>query len=303
MEVSKIAEDIADIAGLSCQSVASFADLISAQSSVVPGQTVICLSDLEDPMFKSLTPEKMDALKIMLEHSQTLLWVGRDSRDRPYQLAMVGFLRFIIHEMPDLWVQHLDVASGLDGVSTLIMEVTLRLHTVSQWEASDRLDQQLYTKETELMFQYGSLYVPRMLPDPTRNHRINSQRRPVAKHASLKSDVISISETGSGLRVLKDVPFFRKGKEGKSAMKTCVSTLSALGITAGLYFFVSVGLEISTSNAAIALSSSNSNKSYPRGHHSYRHMGRPSRYSVCHCGGTSGGPHALHSCCRGQSPC
>ncbi|THC88618.1 hypothetical protein EYZ11_011935 [Aspergillus tanneri] len=264
LEVSKIAEDIADIAGLSCQSVESFADLISAQSSVVPGQTVICLSDLEDPMFESLTPEKMDALKIMLEHSQTLLWVGRDSRDRPYQQAMVGFLRCIIHEMPDLSVQHLDVASGQNGVSTLIMEAALRLHTVSQWEASDPLDQQLlYTKETELIFQHGSLYAPRILPDPTRNNRINSQRRPVAKHASLKSDVISISETGSGLPVLKDVPFFSKGKEGKSAMKACVSTLSALGITAGLYLFVSVGVEISTSNAVIALSSSNSNKSYP----------------------------------------
>ncbi|GLI77277.1 putative Hybrid PKS-NRPS biosynthetic cluster [Penicillium ochrochloron] len=264
LEVSKITEDIANIAGLSCQAVESFADLISAQSSVVPGQTVICLSDLEDPIFKSLTPEKMDALKIMLEHSQTLLWVGRDSRDHPYQQAMVGFLRCIVHEMPDLSVQHLDIASGLDGVSTLIMEVTLRLHTVSQWEASYCLDQQLlYTKETELIFQHGSLYVPRMLPDPARNDRINSQRRPVTKHASLKSDVISISETGSGLRILKDVPFFSKGKEGKSAMKTCVSTLSALGITAGLYLFVSVGLEISTSKAVIALSSSNSNKSYP----------------------------------------
>jgi hybrid polyketide synthase/nonribosomal peptide synthetase ACE1 len=75
--------------------------------------------------------------------------------------------------------------------------------------------------------------------------------------------VISISKTGSGLPVWKDVPFFSKGNEGKSAMKTCVSTLSALGITARLYLFVSVGLEISTSNAVIALSSSNSNKSYP----------------------------------------
>lgn len=264
LEVAKIVEDIADIAGLRCQSVESFADLISAQNSVVPGQTVICLSDLEDPMFKSLTPEKMDALKIMLEHSQTLLWVGRDSRDHPYQQAMVGFLRCIIHEMPDLSVQHLDIASGLKGVSTLIMEVALRLHTVSQWEASTSLDQQLlYTKETELMFQLENLYAPRMLPDPTRNDRINSQRRSVAKDASLKSNVISISGTASGLPILKDVPFFSIGKEGKSAMKTCVSTLSALGITAGLYLFVSVGLEISTSKAVIALSSSNSNKSYP----------------------------------------
>jgi hybrid polyketide synthase/nonribosomal peptide synthetase ACE1 len=264
LEVAKIAEDIADIAGLRCQSVESFADLISAQSSVVPGQTVICLSDLEDPMFKSLTPEKMDALKIVLENSQTLLWVGRDSRDQPYQQAMVGFLRCILHEMPDLSVQHLDIASGQKGVSTLIMEVALRLHTVSQWEASDALDQQLlYTKETELIFQLESLYAPRMLPDPTRNDRINSQRRSVAKDASLKSNVISIGETASGLPVLKDVPFFSKGKEGKSAMKTCVSTLSALGITPGLYLFVSVGLEISTSKAVIALSSSNSNKSYP----------------------------------------
>lgn len=244
--------------------VESFADLISAQSSIVPGQTVICLSDLEDPMFKSLAPEKMDALKIMLEHTQTLLWVGRENRDHPYQQAMVGFLRRISHEMPDLSVQHLDVASGLDGVSTLIMEAALRLHTVSQWEASDALNQQLlYTKETELTFQHGSLYAPRMLPDPTRNDRINSQRRSVAKHASLKTDVIFITETGSGSPVLKDVPFFSKGKEGNSAMKTCVSTLSALGTTAGLYLFVSVGLEISTSNAVIALSSSNSNKSYP----------------------------------------
>jgi hybrid polyketide synthase/nonribosomal peptide synthetase ACE1 len=264
LEVAKIAEDIADIAGLRCQSVDSFADLISAQSSVVPGQTVICLSDLEDPMFKSLTPEKMDALKIMLEHSQTLLWVGRDSRDHPYQQAMVGFLRCIIHEMPDLSLQHLDIASGLKGVSTLIMEVALRLDTLSQWKASDALDQQLlYTKETELMFQLESLYAPRMLPDPTRNDRMNSQRRSVAKDASLKSNLISISETGSGLPVLKDVPFFSKGKEGKSAMETCVSTLSALGITAGLCLLVSVGLAISTSEAVIALSSSNSNKSYP----------------------------------------
>ncbi|KAH7077443.1 putative lovastatin nonaketide synthase [Paraphoma chrysanthemicola] len=264
LEVAKIAEDIADIAGLKCQLVESFADLISAQSSVVPGQTVICLSDLEDPMFQSLTPEKMDALKIILENSQTLLWVGRDSRDHPYQQAMVGFLRCIIHEMPHLSVQHLDIASSLKGVSTLITEVALRLHTVSQWEASDDLDQQLlYTKETELMFEAETLYAPRMLPDPTRNDRINSQRRSVAKVASLKSNVISIGETGSGLPILKDVPFFSKGKEGRSAMKTCVSTLSALGITAGLYLFVSVGLEISTSKAVIALSSSNSNESYP----------------------------------------
>ncbi|KFY29675.1 hypothetical protein V494_08556 [Pseudogymnoascus sp. VKM F-4513 (FW-928)] len=264
LEVSKIAEDITDIAGLSCQTIVSFEDLISAQSAAVPGQTVICLSDLEDPMFKNLTSEKMNALKVILENSQTLLWVGRDSSDHPYQQAMVGFLRCIIHEMPHLSVQHLDVASGVDGVSTLIMEVTLRLHTVSQWESSDALDQQLlYTKETELMFQHGSLYAPRLLPDPTRNDRINSQRRSVVKHASLKSDVISIGGTGSGLPILKDVPFFSEGKEGKSTMKNCVSTLSALGITAGLYLFVSIGIEASTSNAVIALSSSNSNKSYP----------------------------------------
>jgi hybrid polyketide synthase/nonribosomal peptide synthetase ACE1 len=104
LEVSKIAEDIADIAGLSCQAVESFIDLNSARSSVVPGQTVICLLDLEDLLFKSLTPEKMDALKIMLEHSQTFIWVGRENRDYPYQQAMVGFLRCIIYEMPDLSV-------------------------------------------------------------------------------------------------------------------------------------------------------------------------------------------------------
>ena len=55
--------------------------------------TVLSLTDIDGPVFKSLTPESFEGLKKVFEGAHPVLWITQDSKVDPFMNMIVGFGR------------------------------------------------------------------------------------------------------------------------------------------------------------------------------------------------------------------
>ncbi|KAM3068355.1 hypothetical protein ACMFMG_009492 [Clarireedia jacksonii] len=267
LETSRIAEDVADLVGKYCDGVTVLEDLPTDDDLIASMSTFVNLVDLEEPIFKNLTIEKMNGLKRLFELSKNVLWVTKGARvEEPYHMSSIGFGRGISHEMPHMRLQFLDVPDLEDGVSRIIAESVLRLHVAEDWAEKDaNLDAALlWSREPELVFEKGQFLVPRVLPHEEQNARLNSTRRSVTKAVDPKSSEIEICRSSGASDSLvwrEDALQAQENKEDR--IRVTHSTLSALRISSDTFLFLALGISERTGKDVVCLSESNSSVVVP----------------------------------------
>jgi len=143
--------------------------------------SVICLQDLDQPVLRSLTENKLNGIKQLFQSARQVLWVTAGCRlQNPEANMSVGMGRALQAEYPHVQLQLLDLSpEEIAGAGNLIAGAAIRLF------ASDALasisKNLLWTTEPELASEYGRLLIPRILPDTELNDRLNSGRRVVTK--------------------------------------------------------------------------------------------------------------------------
>lgn len=145
------------------------------------GSNILCVTDLDQPLLKNFTTEKLDALKILFQHAKGILWVCQGARgDEPYSAMMFGLSRTIRVEYSNLNLQMLDIDTVDERAASRIASISLRLQIWDSWAREASQTNMLWSVERELVIEQGQTLIPRLYPKASSNLRYNTSRRIVS---------------------------------------------------------------------------------------------------------------------------
>lgn len=208
--------------------------------------SVLCITDLDEPLLKNLTAEKLDALKHLFQHAKSILWVcqGGVRGHEPFSAMMLGLSRTIRAEYSNLNMQMLDVDTVDTACSTrMIANGFLRLQIWNSWaeEGSQVVGDVVWSVERELVIEKGRILIPRLRPKKTSNLRYNTARRTISSEANphevptqLGCHDDSASSTSLAMPVLREIP--------KLQVPVCPwsPTMTTVQVTHSLFPFVRI---------------------------------------------------------------
>ncbi|KAJ3531775.1 hypothetical protein NM208_g8729 [Fusarium decemcellulare] len=273
----RIAERAAEYLEPFCDEVTVLRGLPTQEEAVAlsPLSTFINLVDLDTPIFKGMTPEKMGGLQRMFDLAKHVLWITQGAvSEQPYHMASVSFSRTVRREAKHISLNHLDISDpSHPETSRSIAEHLLRLYALDEWEADhghhSNSQQLLWSKEPEAYLDRGKLRVPRLVVDVDQNARLNALRRPIAK-------MLQTSESSANAQVLwtqddylpslVELTIPSRGIEAKlnsSLISVESSSIMALRVTLDTYLFLAAGKDDATGSRVISLSTVNSLKIVP----------------------------------------
>lgn len=221
-----------------------------ATNEVAPSAAIICLSEFDEPAWANMTAERFEGMKNMILGSRNLLWATKARRDRqPYSNMLVGMCRSVVHESPHIKIQFLDIDAVTPQVATLFAESVLRL------VALDRPDFQdiLWSLERELAIENGGLLIPRVIPDETLNHLVDSEKRVIHKEITSTPTSQHADLAGGGLAAVKEG--YLNNQSANIHIQCEASSLFPLSVNGGLPLFLSTGT-IRESGETVAVLSS-----------------------------------------------
>lgn len=185
--VSQLVRDIERIlapwAGMTVETVSRVDKL-----EVGPNERVsaISVTELEEPLFGGdslMTATRLERLQAFLQRAESVLWVTTGCRgSNPQANMFLGMARAVRAEQRDINLQLLDVGLRPEDANSLaIAEAFVRLALTGQRGSVDSPEPILWTVESELALDAGTLLIPRLVPDEARNQRYNAARRVVTK--------------------------------------------------------------------------------------------------------------------------
>ncbi|KAI1490021.1 hypothetical protein F5X96DRAFT_638338 [Biscogniauxia mediterranea] len=227
------------------------------KSRVKPGMAVICIADIEEPVFRRMSEGRFKALKLLFTNAKYVMWVTRDYRHSdPYASMVVGLGRSVLMEHPYLRAKFIDIDSVHSDLPApvLLSESFLRMIYLDLVE-DEKL---LWSNETEETIINGRLYIPRVCPDDSLNQRYNAGRREILKSLSPASVPIAlVNETGT----LKLQEFTRvdRGVENEDYLqiRTLVSSICPIYTSDRRIAFPCIGSVVGSGLMVFTISSVN----------------------------------------------
>lgn len=177
----------------------SFFEDLDAQA-IPRGSTVLSLTELDEPVFKTINPEKLEALQTLWREAGKVLWVTRGARaEEPHSFMTHGLGRVVKFEYPNVLLQALDLDKLDDGTPQLLVEELLRLEMLEKWEkeAAPGNNELLWSIEPEVYIKSGARIIPRLYQCEQANERYNTSRRAVTKKVNPQETPILFSSGDS----------------------------------------------------------------------------------------------------------
>ncbi|KAI1819734.1 PKS-NRPS hybrid [Xylaria intraflava] len=256
---SALATKVHKILDLWCGSIKLIGSLTDLGPDDLPvGGTVLCLSDIDEPVFKSMDYEKLRGFQAVFKQSTNVLWVTQGVRSGdPFSRMVVGFGRTIVLEMLHLRLQFLDLDTDAPPDPTSIAESLLRLQMAGNWENDGAENSPLlHSIEPELYLDKANrFYIPRFKLNKRQNDRYNSGRRDITEQISLREKTAELvqRETQDASWHLvegKDTPDLKAAVE----IDVLFSVSRTVEVSRGTFLFPILGLNRDTSEIVLALS-------------------------------------------------
>ncbi|KAH8688610.1 hypothetical protein BGW36DRAFT_421267 [Talaromyces proteolyticus] len=153
-----------------------------AQHDLTSRRHLLSITDLDTPIFQSLSDAKVQSIKGLFEKTSIALWVTQGCRAAsPYSNMSVGFGRTLVHEMSHLRLQYWDLEPAKAPNSEALATAFLRLRIMNEWAANPEVPL-LYSIEPEMSHQNGNAVIPRLRHMQTANDR--SVSTPIALRSS-----------------------------------------------------------------------------------------------------------------------
>ncbi|KAK2030524.1 PKS-NRPS hybrid [Colletotrichum zoysiae] len=191
-----LASEIQRILASRCGAIRFINSLQSIQENdLVVGGSVLCLSDIDGPIFKSMEPVKLRGFQEVFKQSTNVLWITCGARaGDPYSRMVVGFGRTIVLEMLHLRLQFLDLDTAAAPDPSVIAEALLRFEVAGTWEESeDAMSSLLHSTEPELSYSAaGKAFVPRFKLNKDQNDRYKSGRRTITKEVDVTQSALEL---------------------------------------------------------------------------------------------------------------
>lgn len=237
--------------------------------SVTDGFTLLCMTELDQPVLKELSSDQLNHLAQIFNHAKNILWVNSTTmKDGPYAMATVGLARTMLMECPQLNIQVLDILNYQEADSTSIVDALLRLVT------AESLDPRyLWTNEPEISLDGKALQLPRLVANGPLNNRLNSTRRNISESTTVSDQLIELLFTPEGQPLLHraNADFqVSDSRLGFSEIKVRFSLPLSLNVFAGWHLFICLGNVSGTGELVVAFSESNKSTVRVRNEWTYR---------------------------------
>ncbi|KAH9909070.1 lovastatin nonaketide synthase [Xylariomycetidae sp. FL2044] len=166
---------------------------------LLESSTVVSLTELDNPVFDNMTPEKLGGLQILWRNAGNVLWLTMGARaQNPHSYMTIGIGRCLRSEYPNVTLQSLDIDCISEQTSTIIAERLLELEMLRIWSRELREDELLWSLEPEVYIQNSRAIIPRLYPYDAGNKRYNTVRREVREAVDPQNaSLIFVGEKGN----------------------------------------------------------------------------------------------------------
>jgi len=229
---------------------------------VPSGAAVLCLCDLDSPVFGDMTQARFQAVQTVFGNASVVLWVtsGATSGKHPLANVTAGLGRTLLAERSDLRLQFLDVDVPASLEPSMLATLLLRL----TWMNQSNSDEILWTHEPQLALRDGALYIPRVLALDTINRRSTARNRRVTQLTSLglPDTAVEVTERHGALELLDH--HVGSAKAGELRVQVTASSLCALVCDGSMMpaysrpVYLWIGREMASGHKLVGLSRANS---------------------------------------------
>lgn len=223
--------------------------------------TVLCLTELDEPLLRTVTPAKLDALKVLWGQARNILWVTCGSRaEEPHSFMMVGMGRAMRAEYPNINLQMLDIDFMHDRTPQMLAQTLLRLELLDIWQRENSLANLMWSSEPEVVVENGLVLIPRLYPNKDANRRYNTSRRAITRAVNPQQSTILLADSGSSFE-LQDisplrVPESPSSPDDRTLVRISYSLLQMINVESVGYMMLCAGTNLATNEPVIALSDS-----------------------------------------------
>ncbi|KAK4130807.1 putative PKS-NRPS protein [Trichocladium antarcticum] len=211
--------------------------------------TVLSLAELDSPVFKGITAERLRGFQQVFQQSKNILWVTTGYKaDDPYSAMVYGVGR-----------NFLDFETLASADAGLLAECVLRFEFSDVWDQGSDIRELLWTTEPDLAYEQGRLRMPRIMASKERNARYNSSRRAVTRDVNPATSPLSLRLDDNGSYALFSSPHRVAAETRHDTVKIRVtkSVLRAAKLSSSDYLFVVAGTD-EDGKSLIAVSDSQS---------------------------------------------
>ncbi|KAK9775318.1 putative Carrier domain-containing protein [Seiridium cardinale] len=232
-------------------------------------RSFLVLSELDEPIFRSLTEARWDYLKRLLDHAGTILWVSEGRRGaNPHANMSIGLLRSVMHELPNLNIQFLDVEAPNQLTAKNLGESLVRFEALTLWRhtTSGSPHQHLIIERELVLTEGGQVLLPRLLVNQEMNDRYNSGRRAIHRERTHPDHIIDINFANEGYFIGEKYTSLAKMSPTSltaPVLQVTHSSLAAMRIAGQAQMFVTIAKCQKTSNQYVQLSSELSSRVIP----------------------------------------
>ena len=260
IETSRVVEELTSILQPRCSNLCSINTVEDINGRDLPaGGTIISLADLDEPLFKNLSPTRWESMKQLFDRPRQILWLTRGRMgDNPYSSMTIGFWRSVAYEAPHVRVQFLEIDATESLDPRIIAETYLRTSALDLWGRKGQASDLLWSREPELALQNGRLLVPRVMPQQASNDRVNAERRDIKKNVAPAQAALQIERFGDSYHFRGASAFqLQNCTEKQVAVQIKYSLLSAVKATPAAFLYLGLGTIAETGQEVLALSESN----------------------------------------------
>ncbi|KAI4716245.1 hypothetical protein E4T48_07540 [Aureobasidium sp. EXF-10727] len=217
---------------------------------------LLSLTELDEPLFKSFSEKKYQAMQFVLDEARNVLWTVQGSKTQnPYARMMMAVARCLAGERRDaLYMQTIDSDINELPHPRLLAETMLRMHIAEQWR--NAAYEPLWCLERELHVKDGVLEIERFVPSAELDDRYNSDKREIKKAMSLNSTVVAIGQAKSAyqLKEVFDMPFKKEAVSAAEMVTINVrkSFISAVKVKSIGSLFIVSGTHAETGKKLLA---------------------------------------------------
>ena len=231
-----------------------FLDQIEQDNIVPLGASVICLADLDMPVFENMTSQAFNGLQRLFNNARHLLWITQGScTDNPYSNMIVGLGRSILLESKYIRPQFIDVQSKSQHDPTMYAEGLIRLVCSGLPGFQDVL----WSTEHEIAIVDDAVYIPRILPNEDLNNRLNCDRRLITEALSPDKGLVEVSQEQSSIILRQTGKKHASSEISHACIQIEASSTYPFMTTDNLLVYLCVGVIIDTGKKVIAFSQFN----------------------------------------------
>lgn len=269
IETALLAEELHGILSPFCREVTILDGLPKDEEAqrLKPMSVFVNLVDLDSPIFKNVTAEKMRGLQWMFERAKQVLWVTQNAQiEQPYHMASIAFSRVIRNEHAHISLQHLDISGQQVNAAKSIAECVLQQAAIDTWTGSHSQQEQplLWSQEPEMFLTNGELMIPRLVSHQGQNNRLNAAKRAIYQAVSLVDSNVSLKISDGLIPGLVEATRPSAScDDSMTVIRAETSSIGALLVAPDTHLFYGIGMESSSQSQVLYLSSTNSLKVNP----------------------------------------